>query len=102
MTAIVYPTWKDKIVYSPAGPQPQILFETENSKALLAGLEAGQAIPEHPEGPAIYHFLEGKGWMIVDGERIPVGPGVTVATPAGARRGMQAEARLAFLAVRMA
>jgi quercetin dioxygenase-like cupin family protein len=102
VTAIVFPNWKDKIVFSPTGPQPQILLETEKSKALLAGLEPDQVIPEHPEGPSIYHFLEGKGWMVVDGERIEVGPGVTVATPAGAKRGMQAETRLAFLAVRMA
>jgi len=102
VTAIVFSNWKDKIVFSPTGPQPQVLLETEKSKALLAGLEPDQVIPEHPEGPAIYHFLEGKGCMVVDGERIEVGPGVTVATPAGAKRGMQAETRLAFLAVRMA
>lgn len=102
MTAQFYPSWKEKIVFSGEGPQPQTLFETEKSKALIAGLEPGQKIPPHPEGAAIYYFLEGSGWMTVDEEVLPVKPGVIVVTPAGARRGMQAETRLAFLAVRMA
>ncbi len=102
MAAQFYSSWKEKIVYSDDGPQPQTLLETENSRALIAGLEAGQQIPPHPEGPAIYYFLEGSGRMTVDEEVLPVGPGAIVITPAGARRGMQAETRLAFLAVRVA
>jgi len=102
MSSTLFPSWKEIVVFSPDGPQPQTLLETEKSKALIAGLEPGQKIPVHPEGPAIYHFLEGSGWMIVDGERLPVQPGATVVVLAGAARGMEAETRLVFLGVRVA
>lgn len=98
----LYPHWKEIVVYSPAGPQPQVLFETEELKVVVAGLEAGQRLPLHPAPAAMYHFLEGTGWMIVDDERLAVGPGATVTVPDGARRGLEAETRLAFVAARAA
>ena len=88
--------------YSAAGPEPNILFENEQIKVIAAGLEAGQAIPEHPEALAVYYILEGKGQMQVDGQPIEVGPGATVVTPAGSTRGLAAETRLSFLATRIA
>ena len=102
MAAQFYPSWKEMIVYSDDGPQPQILLETEKARTLVAGLKPGQQIPAHPEGLATYYFLEGNGWMTVDEEVLPVSPGAIVITPAGAKRGMQAETQLAFLAVRVA
>jgi len=101
VTATVCLNWKDKVVFSAAGPQPQILIENEKLKVLIGGLEPGQMIPPHPASWAVYHFLEGTGWMRVDDERIAVGPGVTVVAPAGAARGIEAETRLAFLATRV-
>jgi quercetin dioxygenase-like cupin family protein len=98
---ILYPHWKERIVYSSEGPQPQILLENEKIKFILAGLEPGQQIPEHAEAQAIYHFLEGNGWMMVDGERTAVSPGATIVMPEGAVRGLKAETRLAFLATRI-
>ncbi len=98
---MLYPNWKENIVFSAAGPQPQVLAESEQLKVIVAGLEPGQKIPPHPEGMAMYHFLEGAGWMTVDSERFAVGPGATVITPAGASRGIEAETRLAFLAARV-
>jgi mannose-6-phosphate isomerase-like protein (cupin superfamily) len=50
----------------------------------------------------MYHFLAGTGWMTVDDQRLPVGPGATVVMPAGAHRGVEAETRLAFVAARVA
>ena len=102
MTPTLCLNWKEKVVYSAAGPQPQILLENEKLKVLIAGLEPGQVIPPHPESWAVYHFLDGTGWMRVDGERFAVGPGATVITPAGTARGIEAETRLAFLATRVA
>ena len=102
MTHQLYPNWRETIVFSPAGPQPQVLAENEKLKVIVAGLEPGQKIPQHPEGLAMYHFLEGAGWMNVDSERFAVGPGATVITPAGASRGIEAETQLAFLAARAA
>ncbi len=98
----LYPNWQDVIVFSPDGPQPQKLLETEALMAVLVGLEAGQKIPPHPAPTAVYHFLEGNGWMIVDGERLAVQPGATVVAPDGATRGIEAETRLAILATRTA
>ena len=102
MTSIQCPNWNEKVVYSAGGPQPQVLVENEKLKVLIAGLEPGQVIPPHPESWAVYHFLEGTGWMRVDGERLAVEPGATVITPAGSARGIEAETRLAFLATRVA
>ena len=97
----LYPDCQEKVVYSPEGPQPQVLMVSEKVKIIVAGLEAGQKIPEHAEMSAMYHFLEGNGWMLVYGERLAVVPGATVVMPEGTVRGMEAETRLAFLAVRI-
>ena len=96
-----FPDTQEKVVFSPEGVQPQTLFQQGEAKVLVGGLEAGQKIPAHPEGLAVYHFLEGRGWMLVDGERLAVAPGTTVITLEGAPRGMEAETRLIFLATRI-
>lgn len=95
------PDWRERITYSAPGPQPTILVDEPELRILIAGLEAGGRIPPHPERFAVYHFLEGTGTMIVDGERHAVRSGSTVITPVGASRGMEAETRLAFLATRV-
>ena len=97
----LYPDWKDKISYASDGPKPQILMADEKVKVLLAGLEPRQVIPEHAEAQSVYYFLEGTGWMIVDDERYPVSAGASMVMPKGAVRGLEAETRLAFLAVRI-
>ncbi len=94
--------WKEKVVYSAAGPQPQVLLENDQVKVLMGGLQPGQIIPPHPEALGVYHFLEGNGWMRVDDQRLAVGPGATVIAPAGAARGIEAQTQLAFLATRVA
>ncbi len=100
MDPLSYPDWRTVVRYA-AGPQPQVLYEEGKFKVVLAGLEPGGQIPLHPEGAAMYHFLEGSGWMLVDDRRIEVKAGATIITPAGVARGMQAETRLAFIATRM-
>ena len=97
-----YPDWAQKVVYSPEGPRPQPLYQDEKVKVVVAGLEAGQAIPPHPEVQAVFHCLQGTGWMVVNGERLSFDAGATVVVPPGASRGVEAESRLAFLAVRLA
>lgn len=99
--ALLYPNWREKVVFSTEGHQPTILTETDTVRALVAGLEPGQKIPPHPEAFGMYHFLEGSGWMTVDGERLAVEAGATVFVPQGAVRSLEAETRLAFLAVRV-
>jgi quercetin dioxygenase-like cupin family protein len=99
---MLYPDWRDRVSYAPDGPRPQVLTDSGHLKVIVAGLEPGQRIPEHPEAAAVYHFLEGRGWMQVDGERLAVQAGSTVITPAGASRGVEADTALAFLAARAA
>ncbi len=96
-----YPDAKAKAVFSADGPQPQILYTEGQLKVITVGLQAGQKIPVHPEGLAVYTFLEGNGWMIVDGERLAVAPGSVVITLAGAGRGVEAESQLIFVAARI-
>ncbi len=97
---MLYPNWADKVVFSASGPQPQILIETESFKSVLVGLEPGQELPVHPAPVAVYHFLSGSGWMVVNGEQHTVTPGATVVAPAGAKRGIHADTRLVFIAAR--
>ena len=98
---ILYPDWRENVVFSPDGPKPQVLMENDKLKVVIGGLEAGQKIPPHPEGESVFHFLAGSGWMIVGNERFPVESGATVVTPDGAKRGIEAETRLVFLAARV-
>ncbi len=102
--ATLFPNWQDKVVYEADGPhpQPQVLMVDDKVKVLVAGLEPGQQIPEHPEAASVYYFLAGSGWMLVDGERWPVSAGAIITMPAGTVRGLEAETRLAFLATRIA
>ncbi len=97
MSNIYFPDPKSKAVFAADGPKPQFLIDTPQFKALVVGLNAGQQIPVHPGKAAMYHFLEGEGLMTVDEETFAVKPGVTVITPSGAKRGMNARTRLVFL-----
>lgn len=100
-TTIFFPAWRELIRYSAPGPEPTILRDDPEFRTILVGLEPGGRIPPHPERLALYHVLEGSGSMTVDGERYPLGAGATVIAPAGSSRGIEAETRLAFLAVRV-
>lgn len=99
--ATIYPDWKEKIIYSNDGPKPQVLEETDKLKVILSGLAEGQKVPVHPAELGMYYFLEGTGWMTVDEERFAVQPGAIVIVPSGAKRGIEAETQLAFLAARV-
>ena len=96
-----YPNWKEIVIYSDKGMKPYVLVETENYRSVIAGLQPGNKIPPHAEGPAIFHFLEGKGTVIVGEESFSVQTGATVIVPDGAVRGIEAITQLAFLAVRL-
>ncbi len=102
MTFQHYPDWHTQVTFSAQGPQPKALYLDEHFKVLLAGLEPGQSIPQHPEGASVYYFLEGQGVMLVDDKPVEVGPGAILVLPDGAARGLQANSRLVFLAARVA
>lgn len=98
--AIFFPAVHELAVFDGDGPRPQFLLDTDKLKVIVAGLEADQQIPTHPESLAVYHFLAGEGVMTVDDEELAVTAGSTVITPAGATRGMRATSRLTFLAAK--
>lgn len=102
MNNLILTSWKERVKYGDEGPSPQVLIDDGQVRVILGALRAGQAIPAHPEAKAVYHFLEGTGQMFVDEQVIPIAPGVTIYAPSGAKRGMQAETQLAFLAIRVA
>lgn len=93
---------KSNVVFSSEGSNPQVLYAEDQLKVITVGLEAGQRISIHPEGLVIYTFFEGKGWMIIEGERLSVGPGAVVLTMEGTQRGIEADSRLIFIATRIA
>lgn len=94
--------WKERVVFSEKGPQPQVIEENSLFKVILAGIQPGQSIPVHPELGAVYYILQGTGWMTVDDERFPIAEGAVITMGNGAARGMEAVTPLAFLAVRTA
>ena len=95
------PDIKTEVIFSSEKVQPQILLTEGELKVLTVGLEAGQSIPLHPEGLAVYTFLKGRGVMIVDGERMAVKPGATIITPEGSKRGVEAESQMIFVGIRI-
>jgi quercetin dioxygenase-like cupin family protein len=97
MPDIYFPETKSKAIFAADGPKPQFLVDTPKFKALVVGLDAGQQIPLHPAEAAMYHFLEGEGLMTVDNETFVIKPGVTVITPSGAKRGINAKTHLVFI-----
>ena len=97
----LFPDWRELVRYAAPGPQPTLLRDEDGLRVLLAGLERGQRIPPHSERLAVYHALEGRGILTLDGERMPFVAGATVIAPRGSTRGIEAETRLAFLAVRI-
>jgi quercetin dioxygenase-like cupin family protein len=102
MSKSVLADWKERVVFSENGPQPQTLEENSLFKVIVAGLEPGQRIPVHPELGAVYCILQGAGWMTVDEERFPIEAGAIITMGNGAKRGIEADTSLAFLAVRTA
>jgi quercetin dioxygenase-like cupin family protein len=100
MPPVYYADARQQVRYTPEGPRPQFVLDSDQAKVLLAGLEPGQRIPVHPEALALYTILEGQGTMQVGEEEFPIGPGALVVVPAGVARGMLAETRLSFVAAR--
>jgi quercetin dioxygenase-like cupin family protein len=92
-----FPETKAKAVFGVDGPKPQFLIDTPKFKALVVGLATGQQIPLHHGEAAMYHFLEGSGFMTVGEETFVIQPGVTVIAPSGVARGMNAKTPVIFL-----
>ena len=82
-TKTFLPDWRDRVIFSAGGPQPQALREDTKVKVVLVGLEPGGRIADAGGAP-VYHFLEGAGQMAVGDEAFAVQAGATLAIPDGA------------------
>ena len=100
--AILYPAWQEVVQYSADGPNPQKIIETDNFRAVMVGLQAGQKIPPHPAPASTYHFFAGRGAMFVNDEKFAVGTGATIVVSDGATRSIEAETELAFMGTQAA
>lgn len=100
MPPLFFPDVSGQAVFDGAGPRPQFLVDSEKLTVVVAGLEAGQQIPSHPEALAMYHFLAGEGVMTINDEAFAVTAGATVIAPPGSTRGLHAGSRLIFLAAK--
>ena len=89
--------YKDSILTSADGPNPQTLYEKGKIKLVVVGLKSGQSIPPHEESLGIYNFLEGKGVMTVDDVVYNDRQGSTIVVPKGSVRGISAETDLSFI-----
>ncbi len=98
---LFFPNWRDQVIFSAPSPQPQVLHEDAKIKVVVVGLEPGGRIPVHTGGAGVYHFLAGTGQMTVDDKPFAVQAGATLVIPDGAARGLLAQTRLAFIAVRI-
>lgn len=94
--------WQNFVSYGDVRPNPQTMIENERVRVIVAGLEVGQQIPVHPEAAAVYHILEGEGVMTVDDKEFFVQSGSVIVVNENSKRGLTAQKKLAFLAVRLA
>lgn len=97
---LYYPDTLAQALLGQQEAQPQFLVDETNFKVVLRRLDPGDQIPVHPDSSAVYHFLAGTGTMTVDEQQYPITAGVTIITPHGSRRGMQAATPVIFLAAK--
>jgi quercetin dioxygenase-like cupin family protein len=92
--------WAEAIVYAPQGIRSKILLEDENCQYTLMTLTAGMSLPEHrsPRNATV-HVIQGTGVLTLNGQDIPLTPGVFISMPANARHAIQVHDNLAFLLI---
>jgi quercetin dioxygenase-like cupin family protein len=93
----LWPDWREATGTAADGPSVKYLHESAELKVVLVTLAPGQALPPHPGPAACFHFLDGAGVMVVDGEERPVSAGATAIAPSGSVRSVRATGSLVFL-----
>src|SRR4030042_3184913 len=89
------------ITFSRESHTKHVFFESKKLKAQVMGLEAGQKIPPcRMEHDVVFVVLEGRGVVIVDGEKQAVGQSAFVFVPKEKEtRSLKALTKMAVLAV---
>jgi len=89
---------KDKIAYAETGILSKVLLKTVYCQYNLLCLAAGRDIAEHTSSRnAVVQVIEGQGTLTLEGQDIPLEPGVFVLMPANAPHALKATDNLAFL-----
>lgn len=91
----------DAVRCSPDGPVKIDLVRTAGSNLVLVCLEAGQAIPPHPEPYAVvFVVLEGEGVITSGKDEHPVAPVHMVSVAKDEDRGIRCTRRMVLLGIR--
>jgi len=86
--------------FSSEGPLPTPLLNTDQVRALLLNLEAGQSVsPCQMTSTVLYYVIEGQGNLRVKEERGSLQTGSLAVVPPGATRSISAETRMRVLAI---
>lgn len=89
---------KDKINYSESGILSSVLWKNDICQYTLFCLAQGTDISEHTSSRnATVQVLEGTGILTLNGEDIPLEPGIFIVMAANAPHALKAESNLAFL-----
>ncbi|HEY9643054.1 MAG TPA: cupin domain-containing protein [Coleofasciculaceae cyanobacterium] len=89
---------KDKIEYAETGVLSKVLLKVPSCQYTLFCLASGTDIAEHTSTRnAVLQVIEGRGTLTLDGQAIPLEPGIFVLMPANVPHALQAEENLAFL-----
>ncbi len=92
-------TVHELLAFSADGPAKRDVHRGEDFNVLVIGLDRGQEIPVHPEPYNVFFFVvSGKGLFTLHGERLELGAGEMVYSPAG-ERGIVALERLSLLGI---
>lgn len=98
---MLIPSIRDLAQFSPERFKANTLIQTDKSKTMVVGLEAGQAIPvHHPNSDLTMLILEGRATFVADGKDLEqAGPGAAMLVKAGQGRGIRADERTVVLVV---
>lgn len=96
-TANIVADWHSLAHAQDDGPNISLLHESPELRVLLVALAAGQGLPEHPGPATCFHFLDGEGEVVVDGQAVAVAAGATMIVPSGAYRSVRTDSGLVFL-----
>jgi quercetin dioxygenase-like cupin family protein len=89
---------KDHIDFSESGVLSKVLWKSELCQYSLFCLAAGTEISEHTSTRnATVQVLEGTGTLTLEGEDIPLAPGVFIFMAANAPHALEASSNLAFM-----
>lgn len=91
----------DAARFSRDGPVKTDIAQTAGSNIMLVCLEAGQAIPPHPEPYAVvFVVLEGEGVITSGTQEHPVAPYHLVSVAKNEDRGIRCTQRMVLLGIR--